>query len=112
MPRYLEDIGENSKRNLYIISAGLLVMSLTVVLNILYLRIKENIKYQPVFEAIGTSSGSDYCISAQDYSVDESKLYNFKTYSPFESWTANYGIDIIINDTKIEYSSECSNGGV
>lgn len=107
LPQFLKNIEKNNKSELYIISAGLLAMSITAVLDISSLRIKESIKYSPVLEAIETSDSGSYCILEAEYGIEKSMLYNFKTYPPFESWTANYGLDINIYNTKVDFSQDC-----
>lgn len=71
------------------------------------LRTSENMLYADTFEAIESTSENSFCVSMQDLgNTKESKLYVFKTFSPFEGWTSNY-TTIKIYDKSMRYEYVC-----
>lgn len=107
LPQYLMTTKRSGKQLLTIIYISLFVMSIAAVLDIAILRTSENLLYASTFEAIEDTDESNVCISVRDLgNTSESKLYTFKTYSPFEDWTSNY-TTIKIYDKNMRYEYVC-----
>lgn len=107
IPQYLRIAKKNNKQFPAIIYASLLIMSIAAVMDMAILRTSENMLYADTFEAIESTSENSFCVSMQDLgNTKESKLYVFKTFSPFEGWTSNY-TTIKIYDKSMRYEYVC-----
>lgn len=105
---YLKKLHKNNKKGVLIISIGLLVMASAAVADISVMRILEHKRYHGVFSEIQNTANESFCIPTQELErTSTSYLYGFKTFSPFESWTASYSTRIEIFNKSIYYAPSC-----